>query len=72
MDRSDLLNNINGIGEMVVDSLCRSHACPLLASVEFRARNTSAANHFVNQLYNGRLGDTNSPRVAANRMLWTN
>jgi len=26
----------------------------------------------VNQLYNGRLGDTNSPRVAANRMLWTN
>jgi hypothetical protein len=37
MDRGDLLNNINGIGEMVVDSLCRSHACPLLASVEFRA-----------------------------------
>src|SRR6187549_223647 len=51
MDRGDLLHNINGIGKMVVDSLCRSHACPLLASVEFRARNMSAANHFVNQLY---------------------
>jgi hypothetical protein len=41
-------------------------------SAEFRARNTSAANHFVNQLYNGRLCDTNARRVASSRMLWTN
>src|SRR5262245_66178884 len=33
MDRGDLLHNINGICEMVVDSLCPSHAWPLLAVV---------------------------------------
>src|SRR4029078_11842625 len=62
MDRSDLLNNINGIGEIVVNNLCRSDDSPLRASGDVRSRTTSAANHFVNQLYNGRLGDTNSPR----------
>ncbi len=36
----DLLNDINGIGEMVVDSLCRSHACPLLASQQSSAHAT--------------------------------
>src|SRR5262245_13745268 len=71
VDGSDMLDHVHRVGEMVVISLCRCHACVSVASPEFPRTRHAAANQLVNQLYIGVCATTNRDLTRRLKMLWT-